>query len=414
MELWEQADEYFARAMKTMDKNKRIELLDIAISLGLQAAKQAGTEKNWLILIGNTRFAEANKYVTLASKLGEMAKTSYGSESARYLREAASYQLSAYSSRKEGAEIDKEQGDIASYHNTIGLAYKDQAFYHYYLAGASKAVDNWNEAFSGYKVSLSLLETALKHFNYSLRMEFHQDVENNRKRCFEDLEWCISNIREAEPKTTGIKTTGTPMLSVSVSADNLRQNTYSPVMLKIVNDGDGVAREVKIRLDAPVEGETTASLETMKQNYETQLALSVKPFEHGRIKFKVYAEYKDIQGKKDTAIGGAWMHVAQLTEQPAAQQVFHITNFTGDITKIKEIAGGDIVQGTKSTSQDIVGGDKVEAGAAKISDSVVQRSEIGKGAKGEEKPFTRCPYCGEALNLPKTPKFCPHCGEPLR
>lgn len=81
---------------------------------------------------------------------------------------------------------------------------------------------------------------------------------------------------------------------------------------------------------------------------------------------------------------------------------------------IKEIAGGDIVRGTKSTSQDIVGGDKVEAGAAKISDSVVQRSEIGKDTNEEEKPFTRCPYCGEALNLPKMPKFCPYCGEQLR
>ncbi|MEA3281751.1 MAG: hypothetical protein U9Q68_04190, partial [Euryarchaeota archaeon] len=94
-------------------------------------------------------------------------------------------------------------------------------------------------------------------------------------------------------KTTDLKTTGTPSLSVDVTAGNLRQDTYSPVMLKLVNNGDGVAKDVKIRLDAPVEGETAASLETMSAEYETGLALSVKPLEHGRMKFKIYAEYRD-------------------------------------------------------------------------------------------------------------------------
>ena len=34
-------------------------------------------------------------------------------------------------------------------------------------------------------------------------------------------------------------------------------------------------------------------------------------------------------------------------------------------------------------------------------------------AAGGGKAFSRCPYCGEELNLPKTPKFCPYCAEPL-
>ena len=29
------------------------------------------------------------------------------------------------------------------------------------------------------------------------------------------------------------------------------------------------------------------------------------------------------------------------------------------------------------------------------------------------KTFSKCPYCGEELNLPKTPKFCPYCAEQL-
>ena len=67
------------------------------------------------------------------------------------------------------------------------------------------------------------------------------------------------------------------------------------MLLRIVNDGDSVAKDVKIRLDAPVEGETTASLETMRAEYGTGLALSVKPLPHGKMKFRIYAEYKDIR-----------------------------------------------------------------------------------------------------------------------
>ena len=163
-------------------------------------------------------------------------------------------------------------------------------------------------------------------------------------------------------------------------------------MLKIVNDGDGVAKDVTIRLEAPVEGETTASLETMKQEYETGLAPSVKPLEHGKMKFKIYAEYRGVQGRRDAATGKAWMQVARLTEQPAAQQVYHIANFTGKIGQDKQIAGGDIVDGSKT------------------GDVGVLRGGVGSA----EKAVSNCPYCGEALNLAKTPKFCPYCGGQMR
>jgi len=36
------------------------------------------------------------------------------------------------------------------------------------------------------------------------------------------------------------------------------------------------------------------------------------------------------------------------------------------------------------------------------------------GAAGGGKTFTRCPYCGEELNLPRPPKFCPYCSEQLQ
>lgn len=35
-------------------------------------------------------------------------------------------------------------------------------------------------------------------------------------------------------------------------------------------------------------------------------------------------------------------------------------------------------------------------------------------AAGGNKTFSKCPYCGESLNLPKPPKFCPYCSEQLQ
>ncbi len=329
MELWEQAEKCCDRAIGTEDVDKAVELLDIAIVLYLQAAEGAETEESRLIRTKDARMAEGNRYLLRVNNTVVDAPS--GSEQAECFREAASYLLPAHSSLAEAAEISEEQDDSASYHALIGGAYHDHALYHYCLAKASEAVFNWDEAFSAYKESLPLLESAVRHFNESLRMEFDQDVEYNRETCIEHIESCRYEILEAESRIAGVKTTGTPCISVDATADNLRQDTYSRVLLRILNDGDGVAKDVKIRLDAPVAGETAASLEAMKPEYGAGLMLSVKPLEHGRMKFKIYVEYRDIQGRRDTVVGEAWVQVARLEEPPAAQQVFHIANFTGEI-----------------------------------------------------------------------------------
>lgn len=67
---------------------------------------------------------------------------------------------------------------------------------------------------------------------------------------------------------------------------------------------------------------------------------------------------------------------------------------------------------TKLQSKVVVKGDYMEGGKTDIS-GIVQRSTIDEGEK-KPKPFTICPYCGEELNLLKTPKYCPYCREQLR
>ena len=53
---------------------------------------------------------------------------------------------------------------------------------------------------------------------------------------------------------------------------------------------------------------------------------------------------------------------------------------------------------------------KIEIGklnqSTRISDSVIQRSSIGGISRSK---ISICPYCGEELNFPETPRFCPYC-----
>lgn len=44
--------------------------------------------------------------------------------------------------------------------------------------------------------------------------------------------------------------------------------------------------------------------------------------------------------------------------------------------------------------------------STKISDSVIHRSSIGVTSR---RRISICPYCGEELNFPETPRYCPYC-----
>lgn len=205
MELWEQAAKYKDEAVKARNKDVAIELLDKAISLWLQSAEQDITEVQRAACIGNARNSEANRCTVVASKLVDYANVSSGSEQAGYLKEAADHMLTAVSSRMEAAEIAKEQGYSASYHNRLGIAYTDQAFYHYYLAWASYAVGDMKAALSGYNEALSILKTALKHINKSLQIESSRDRKKSRKDCLDYIKLCRAGIRDVKSKRRSVR-----------------------------------------------------------------------------------------------------------------------------------------------------------------------------------------------------------------
>ena len=205
MKPGDEAMELKDRARRTEDSDEAIKLLDKVILLWLQAAEQGETEMSRTLNIGNARTAEANRSVVFANKLVDKARVLSGNVEVGYLKEAADQMLKASLLRMEAAETAREYGYSAVYHNRLGLAHSDKAFHPYYHAWASDAVGDMDAAVSGYKEALSILKTALLHFDKSLQIESSSDREDNRNDCLDYMEWCKASIHGVRSKIRSVR-----------------------------------------------------------------------------------------------------------------------------------------------------------------------------------------------------------------
>lgn len=162
-----------------------------------KAAEYEEIEKNKLLLLLNTRQAEANKRTVLANLLKDKAQRE-PSQAANYLREAANHHLESAKLRGEAASIARETGDDASCYNLLGSAYQDKAFYHSYLALEAQTTDNPKKVVEEHRKAVEFLESALEHYELSLSASVNEETENNRAQCLKYLEDFRADLQEAE------------------------------------------------------------------------------------------------------------------------------------------------------------------------------------------------------------------------
>jgi len=181
----------------------------------------------------------------------------------------------------------------------------------------------------------------------------------------------------------------TPELHINIIVDSgFKVGKWEKLHATVMNAGDSTAKNIKINLSGPVEVGGVKTIPKLEIGENKEITLGIKPAEHGNLPFEVSILYMDENDNPFEINDVAYISVAKESETVSVQpkSIFNIGS-------IGEILG---------------------EGATKIGEgALVQRSKIGKGEEKEEKAFTKCPYCGEELNLPKTPKFCPYCGEQL-
>ena len=175
------------------------------------------------------------------------------------------------------------------------------------------------------------------------------------------------------------------LLHINIISDAaFKVGKWEKLHATVMNVGNRIAKNIKISLSGPFDIHSVRSIPMLESKENKEVILGIKPIEHGNLPLDVSISYRN---EDDTPLGindVAYINVAKENEKVSMQpqSIFNIGS-------IGEVLG---------------------EGATKVGDVGM----IKGGISSTEKPFSKCPYCGEVLNLPKTPKFCPHCGEQLR
>ena len=172
--------------MEYNEYNKAIELFEKAIQSYLDAVESADTKRDRSILILNKEHAEVEiNRCTILKSINDSSK----------MKMAAVCECCGSSLYMKAANLARNYDD-AMYFNYLGESYTDKSGYHYYLACASREINNLDDALKYYKKALELLKTAEKHYNKSLDIESDQGVKNNLEKCRKYIRMCEDEIRE--------------------------------------------------------------------------------------------------------------------------------------------------------------------------------------------------------------------------
>ncbi len=219
--------------------------------------------------------------------------------------------------------------------------------------------------------NLKRYKEAIRCFDKALKINPTFERALSNKKCAEDA------LREVERKN--------PRLCASILSDaGFKVAVWEKLQVTVMNIGKDVAKDIKVILSGPVEVGGVKPIPKLESGEREKIVIGIKPIEYGNLPLEVGISYKDENNLPFEINDVAYINVAKEDETVSAQpqSIFNIGN-------IGEILG---------------------AGAIKTGDVGMVKGGIGS----TEGRFSKCPYCGETLNLPRTPNYCPYCGEQLR
>lgn len=172
------------------------------------------------------------------------------------------------------------------------------------------------------------------------------------------------------------------------------------------------------------------------QDVQDRLKRADKTEDVERLEAEMERMKSDIQGQSGTTGQQMQTYLAKILSEVEAtkkaaseqRQIIVAQNVRiGDEINIKDSVVQRSQIGGGGAGGPVIAGDARSGSTINVDNSVVMRSDLGgtqqvqtdaslRGTSVEgtaQKAFSACPYCGEKLNLPKTPKFCPYCSEQL-
>jgi hypothetical protein len=172
------------------------------------------------------------------------------------------------------------------------------------------------------------------------------------------------------------------------------------------------------------------------QDVQDRLKRADKAEDVERLEAEMERMKSDIQGQSGTTGQQMQAYLSKILSEVEAtkkaaseqRQIIVAQNVRiGDEINIKDSVVQRSQIGGGGAGGPVIAGEARSGSTMNVDNSVVMHSDLGGtqqvqtdvALKGNtvtstaQKAFAACPYCGEKLNLPKTPKFCPYCSEQL-
>lgn len=206
-------------------------------------------------------------------------------------------------------------------------------------------------------------------------------IMKNRGAPKEEKTFKPAPIIKSEPKIRNPDSIDNPNILVSItSSKGFKVEIWEKLNVNILNVGEGVARDIEIKLSGPLETSGNKMIQVLDgHGGQIDIVIGVKPKEPGDIPLKVEVVFFDKKNKRYRMIEEAFISVAKESETISMRQTPII-----NIGSIGTYVGED-----KST---------------KIDGSQIIKSNIGAGTR-------KCPTCEREVD--SNLKFCLKCGPKL-